>query len=83
MVRADKLSKSYPGQEHHYGFDNFIDHPDAIYIAESRELFHLMTTAITELLSRAEEAEARAEKAEREAAKAILELNYYINYPDI
>ena len=53
MVRADKLSKSYPGQEHHHGFDNFIDHPDARYIAESRELFHQMATAITELLARA------------------------------
>lgn len=61
MVRADKLSKSYPGQEHHYGFDNFIDHPDARYIAESRELFHQMATAITELLSRAEAAETRCE----------------------
>lgn len=61
MVRADKLSKSYPGQEHHYGFDNFIDHPDARYIAESRELFHQMATAITELLARAEEAETRCE----------------------
>lgn len=57
MVRADKLSKSYPGQEHHHGFDNFIDHPDARYIAESRELFHQMATAITELLARAEAAE--------------------------
>ena len=83
MVRADKLSKSYPGQEHHYGFDNFIDHPDARYIAESRELFHQMATAITELLARAEAAEAaqetlqramaeykeRAEKAEQRAKK--------------
>lgn len=65
MVRADKLSKSYPGQEHHYGFDNFIDHPDARYIAESRELFHQMATAITELLSRAEAAETRCETLEK------------------
>lgn len=65
MVRADKLSKSYPGKEHHYGFDNFIDHPDARYIAESRELFHQMATAITELLSRAEAAEARCETLEK------------------
>ena len=65
MVRADKLSKSYPGKEHHYGFDNFIDHPDARYIAESRELFHQMATAITELLSRAEAAEERCETLEK------------------
>lgn len=66
IIRADKLSKSYPGKEHHVGFDNLIDHPDARYIAESRELFHLMIIAITDLLARAESAEARAEKAERE-----------------
>lgn len=57
MVRADKLSKSYPGKEHHVGFDNFIDNPDARYIAESREIFHEMLCAVTELLSRAEKAE--------------------------
>ena len=57
MVRADKLSKSYPGQEHHRGFDNFIDHPDARYIAESRQLFHLLAEAITDLLARADAAE--------------------------
>lgn len=64
MVRADKLSKSYPGQEHHRGFDNFIDHPDARYIAESRQLFHLMAEAITDLLTRAEAAEARVRELE-------------------
>lgn len=62
MVRADELSKSYPGQEHHYGFDNFIDHPDARYIAESRQLFHLMVTAITDLLSHYEAAEYELEQ---------------------
>lgn len=69
MVRADKLSRSYPGKEHHYGFDNFIDHPDARYIAESRELFHRMANAITELLSRAEEAETRCETLEKMVKK--------------
>ena len=69
MVRADKLSKSYPGQEHHHGFDNFIDHPDARYIAESRELFHQMATAITELLARAEAAEAAQETLQRAMAE--------------
>lgn len=64
MVRADKLSKSYPGKEHHYGFDNFINHPDARYIAESRELFHQMATAITELLARAETSEERCKELE-------------------
>ena len=65
------MSKSYPGKEHHVGFDNLIDHPDARYIAESRELFHLMIIAITDLLARAESEEARAEKAERERDAAI------------
>lgn len=74
IIRADKLSKSYPGKEHHVGFDNLIDHPDARYIAESRELFHLMIIAITDLLARAESAEARAEKAERERDYAIKQL---------
>lgn len=75
MVRADKMSKSYPGKEHHHGFDNFIDHPDARYIAESRELFHLMITTIDDLISRAEKAEARADKVERERDEAIKQLH--------
>ena len=57
MVRADKLSKSYPGQEHHHGFDNYISHPDARYIAEGRELFHQLIEACAELQARAEKAE--------------------------
>lgn len=74
MVRADKLSKSYPGQEHHRGFDNFIDHPDARYIAESRQLFHLMAEAITDLLARAEAAEARADEAEASLDAAVRDM---------
>ena len=68
MVRADRLSKSYPGQEHHHGFDNYISHPDARYIAEGRELFHQLIEACAEL-------QARAEKAERERDAAIKELD--------
>lgn len=37
MVRADELAKSYPGKEHHIGFDDYIDHPDADFIAHARE----------------------------------------------
>ena len=37
MVRADELAKSYPGQEHHIGFDDYIDHPDALFIAHARK----------------------------------------------
>lgn len=82
IIRADKLSKSYPGKEHHVGFDNLIDHPDARYIAESRELFHLMIIAITDLLARAESAEARAEKAERERDIAVEQLHHCENNCD-
>ena len=35
MVRADKLAKSIPGMEHHRGFDDYIDHPDAIALEHS------------------------------------------------
>ena len=51
MFRADKIAKSYPGKEHHKGYDDYIDNPDAKFIAESRELVHDLTTAITELLT--------------------------------
>ncbi len=37
MERADSLLKSIPGKEHHRGFDNYIDHPDAAFIAHARE----------------------------------------------
>ena len=36
MERADKLAKSIPGMEHHRGFDDYINHPDAFFIAHSR-----------------------------------------------
>ncbi len=36
MVRADNLAKSYPGKEHHQGFDDYIDHPDAIIMVAAR-----------------------------------------------
>jgi hypothetical protein len=36
MSRADSLAKSLPGKEHHKGFDDYIDHPDAIFIAHAK-----------------------------------------------
>jgi hypothetical protein len=36
MVKADSLAKSYPGQEHHRGFDDYINHPDAEFITHAR-----------------------------------------------
>ena len=52
MVRADRLSKSYPGKEHHIGFDDYIDNPDAVFIAESRQLVHDLTVALSELIEK-------------------------------
>ncbi|MCL2183367.1 MAG: hypothetical protein FWB85_07860 [Chitinispirillia bacterium] len=37
MRRADALAKSKPGMEHHHGYDDYIDHPDAIFIEHSRQ----------------------------------------------
>lgn len=75
IVRADRLSKSYPGQEHHHGFDNYISHPDARYIAEGRELFHQLIEACAEL-------QARAEKAERERDAAVKTIFEYTGCPE-
>lgn len=36
MERADTLTKSIPGMEHHRGFDDYINHPDAIFIEHAR-----------------------------------------------
>lgn len=70
MVRADKMAKSYPGKEHHKGFDDYIDHPDAVFIAESRELVTELIEAVTTL---------RAENAEKdkrlEAKETIIRLH--------
>lgn len=51
MVRADKMAKSYPGKEHHKGFDDYIDHPDAVFIAASRALVTELIEAVTVLQS--------------------------------
>ena len=77
MVRADKMSKSYPGKEHHHGFDNFIDHPDARYIAESRELFHLMITDITELSGKVGELEKDIADREEASVREHGETHYW------
>ena len=63
MIRADKMAKSYPGREHHKGFDDYIDHPDAVFIAESRQL-------VTDLIAalEAQAAQLAAVTAERHAA---------------
>lgn len=66
MFRADKLAKSYPGKEHHKGFDDYPDHPDAKFIVESRQL-------VTELIAAVEQLSAELElvTAERENPKPL------------
>lgn len=63
MVRADELAKSYKGQEHHRGFDDYIDHPDAAFIAASRILVPQLCDAL------------EAAQKENEELKNILRFN--------
>ena len=37
LFRADIFTKSHPGLEHHVGWDDYIDHPDAEFIAHAIE----------------------------------------------
>jgi len=37
VYRADKFIKSHSGLEHHVGWDDYIDHPDAEFIAHAIE----------------------------------------------
>lgn len=68
MVRADKLAKSYPGKEHHVGFDDYINHPDAAFIAKSRalvpELIAAIETMAAQLACNGEEIERLNEQVE-------------------
>lgn len=49
MRRADELAKSYPGKEHHIGFDDFIDHPDAELIAHAPSDIKALLAYIAEI----------------------------------
>jgi len=49
MVRADKLLKSMPGREHHIGYDDYIDHPDAELIAHAYQDIQELLEYISEL----------------------------------
>lgn len=62
MVRADKMAKSYPGKEHHKGFDDYIDHPDAVFIAESRALVTELIEAVTALQAESAEKDKEIER---------------------
>lgn len=46
MRRADILAKSYPGKEHHVGFDDYPDHPDAEFIVAARQLVPQLIEAV-------------------------------------
>ena len=48
MFRADKLTKSFPGKEHHEGWDDYIDHPDAEFIAHSIQDVSALLKALEE-----------------------------------
>ncbi len=49
MTRADKMAKSYPGKEHHQGYDDYIDHPDAILIAKAPEYISYLLAEVERL----------------------------------
>lgn len=49
MRRADALARSYPGKEHHVGYDDYIDHPDALFIVEARRLLPELIAAVEHL----------------------------------
>lgn len=57
LVRADKLAKPIPGMEHHIGFDEYIDHPDAKLIAKAPEIIAHLLTENAALRARAEAGE--------------------------
>lgn len=54
MRRADTMAKSYPGKEHHVGFDDYPDHPDARFIVASRQLVPELTAAVEKLATELE-----------------------------
>jgi len=49
MFRADKLTKSLPGKEHNVGYDDYLDHPDAEFIAHSRQDVLALLDALEEM----------------------------------
>jgi hypothetical protein len=49
MVRAEKLLKSMPGREHHVGYDDYINHPDADLIANAPTDIQTLLDYIEEL----------------------------------
>jgi len=68
MFRADKLTKSFPGKEHHVGWDDYINHPDAEFIAHSRQDVEALLAEVKSLI-----AETECLARERDAAVADLQ----------
>jgi len=54
MRRVDTMAKSYPGKEHHKGWDDYPNHPDARFIVESRQLVPELTAAVEKLAAELE-----------------------------
>jgi len=55
LARADILLKSMPGREHHVGYDDYIDHPDAELIAHAYQDIQELLEYIDELESECKE----------------------------
>jgi len=58
FAKPDQLAKSFPGREHHVGYDDYIDHPDAELIAHAYRDIQELLEYIGEL-----EANCKGEKA--------------------
>jgi len=67
VFRADNFTKSFPGKEHHVGWDDCIDHPDAEFIAHARR-------DVPALLAEAKRLNADNERLRRERDAAVADL---------
>lgn len=62
MKRADALARSYPGKEHHVGFDDYPDHPDARFIVEARHLLPELIAAVEHLTAERDQITAQLDR---------------------
>lgn len=79
LAQADRMAKSCPGKEHHKGFDDYIDHPDAIFISESRTLVTELIKAVATLQSEITKKDKETELLRKAMIKA--DFAYYFS-PD-
>jgi hypothetical protein len=75
LYRADELTKSIPGYEHHKGFDEFIDHPDAIFIEHAKGDVEFLISEVHRLTAELKAQRERAEAAEKRAEAAIEDIS--------